>query len=715
MSFMTRHPGWALAVSLAVGIGLHESGARSPKTIHAAVKAENTDWPVTGGSAANIHYSRLKQINTSNVSTLQEVWRFDTNEGGGLETTPLVINGVLYAYTPNQKVLALDGASGKQLWEFTPEKPSRKVQRGLVYWQSGNDKRIFANISSYVYALDATTGKVIPSFGNNGRIDVRENLRDDAKSVSVGISSPGVIYKDLLILGDAMEESLPAPPGDVRAYDVHTGALRWAFHTIPRPGEFGYETWPKDAWKYSGAANNWAGMAVDTEHGIVYVPTGSAATDWYGADRIGDDLFANSLVALNAETGKRIWHFQAVHHDLWDRDFPAPPTLVTVLRNGKQVPAVAQTTKQGTMFLFDRLNGTPLFPIENRKFPASTVPGEVTSAEQPVPTKPAPFSRQLITENDLTDRTPEAHQWAVKRFHEIRSEGQFIPVSVGKETMMFPGTYGGAEWGGSAFDPATYILYVNADDYGLTESLAKHQEGSLGRSYYMEHCSVCHGADRKGSPPDVPSLIGVESRLTRDQFGDTIQMGRGRMPAFSKLANHGVEMEALRKYLANGEIETPGGGASAQPADKTTAPKFDFTGYNFFNDPDGYPAVRPPWGTLNAINLNTGEYVWKVPLGEYPALVAKGMKDTGSQNLGGPIVTDGGLLFIGATIADRKFRAYDKATGKLLWETTLPLSANCTPITYEVNGRQYIAICAGGQRDLSRPSGGMYLGFALPQ
>jgi quinoprotein glucose dehydrogenase len=715
MSFMTRHAFWALAVSLAVGTGLHESVARSPKTIHAAVKAENTDWPVTGGSATNIHYSRLKQINTSNVSTLQEVWRFDTKEAGGLETTPLVINGVLYAYTPNQKVIALDGASGKQLWEFTPEKPSRKVQRGLVYWQSENDKRIFANISSYVYALDATTGKVISSFGNNGRIDVRENLRDDAKSVSVGISSPGVIYKDLLILGDAMEESLPAPPGDVRAYDVNTGALRWAFHTIPRPGEFGYETWPKDAWKYSGAANNWTGMAVDTEHGIVYVPTGSAATDWYGADRVGDDLFANSLVALNAETGKRIWHFQAVHHDLWDRDFPAPPTLVTVLRNGKQVPAVAQTTKQGTMFLFNRLNGTPLFPIENRKFPASTVPGEVTSAEQPVPTKPAPFSRQLITENDLTDRTPEAHQWAVKRFHEIRSEGQFIPVSVDKETMMFPGTYGGAEWGGSAFDPATYILYVNADDYGLTESLAKHQEGSLGRSYYMEHCSVCHGADRKGSPPDVPSLIGVESRLTRDQFGDTIQMGRGRMPAFSKLANHGVEMEALRKYLANGEIETPGGGPSPQPADKTTAPKFDFTGYNFFNDPEGYPAVRPPWGTLNAINLNTGEYVWKVPLGEYPALVAKGMKDTGSQNLGGPIVTDGGLLFIGATIADRKFRAYDKATGKLLWETTLPLSANCTPITYEVNGRQYIAICAGGQRDLSRPSGGMYLGFALPQ
>jgi quinoprotein glucose dehydrogenase len=715
MSFIKRHACWAVSVSLAVGIGLHVGEARSSKTVDAAVKAESTDWPVTGGSAANIHYSTLKQINTQNVSTLQEVWRFDTKEGGGLETTPLVIDGVLYAYTPNQKVFALDGASGKQLWEFTPAKPSRKVQRGLVYWQSGNDRRIFANISSYVYALDAATGKVISSFGDNGRIDVRENLRDDAKTVSVSISSPGVIYKDLLILGDAMEESLPVPPGDVRAYDVHTGQLRWTFHTIPRPGEFGYDTWPKDAWKYSGAANNWTGMAVDTEHGIVYVPTGSAATDWYGADRIGDDLFANSLVALNAETGKRIWHFQAVHHDLWDRDFPAPPTLVTVLRQGKSVPAVAQTTKQGTMFLFNRLNGAPLFPIENRKFPASTVPGELAAIEQPVPTKPAPFSRQLITEADLTDRTPEVHQWAVNRFKQIRSEGQFVPVSVDKETMMFPGTYGGAEWGGSAFDPATYILYVNADDYGLTESLAKHQEGSLGRTYYMEHCSVCHGADRKGSPPDVPSLIGVESRLTRDQFGDTIQMGRGRMPAFSKLANHGVEMEALRKYLANGEIETPGGGAKAPSADKATEPKFDFTGYNFFNDPEGYPGVRPPWGTLNAINLNTGEYVWKVPLGEYPALAAKGMKDTGSQNLGGPIVTDGGLLFIGATIADRKFRAYDKATGKLLWETTLPLSANCTPITYEVNGRQYVAICAGGQRDLSRPSGGMYLGFALPQ
>src|ERR1700733_14215593 len=276
MSFTNRHACWALAVSLAVGLGLHERGARSPQTVHAAVKAETTDWPVTGGSAANIHYSTLKQINTQNVSTLQEVWRFDTKEGGGLETTPLVIDGVLYAYTPNQKVFALDGASGKQLWEFTPEKPSRKVQRGLVYWQSGNDRRIFANISSYVYALDAATGKVISSFGDNGRIDVRENLRDDAKTVSVSISSPGVIYRDLLILGDAMEESLPVPPGDVRAYDVHTGQLRWTFHTIPRPGEFGYDTWPKDAWKYSGAANNWTGMAVHTEHGIVYVPTGSA-------------------------------------------------------------------------------------------------------------------------------------------------------------------------------------------------------------------------------------------------------------------------------------------------------------------------------------------------------------------------------------------------------------------------------------------------------
>jgi quinoprotein glucose dehydrogenase len=473
-------------------------------------------------------------------------------------------------------------------------------------------------------------------------------------------------------------------------------------------------TWPKDAWTRVAAAGNWAGMAVDTARGIVYVPTASAHNDEYGADRVGDDLFADSLIALNAKTGERIWHFQGVHHDIWDRDFPAPPNLVTVIRNGKEVPAIAQTSKQGYLFLFNRVDGTPLFPIENRPALPSDVPGEVAAKEQPFPTKPAPFSRQRITEDMLTNRTPEAHAWAVKRFAEIRSDGQFVPMSVGKDTLMWPGFDGGGEWGGTAFDPQTHILYINANDVGLTESLVKHDpNSSVGSTVYMSHCSGCHGANRAGSPPEIPSLIGVQTRLTALQMTNTIQVGRGRMPAFPELANDGVEYKALMRFLATGEDKIRDSAQSS--ASGTEEPKYDFTGYKKFLDPDGYPAVVPPWGTLNAINLNTGEYVWKIPFGEYPELIAKGLKNTGSESYGGPVVTAGGLIFIGATVADKKFRAYDKATGKQLWETTLPLGATATPATYEVNGRQYVVIAAGGMRDPVTPSGGIYVAFALPK
>jgi quinoprotein glucose dehydrogenase len=676
-----------------------------------AKKNVDTEWPVYGGSAANTHYSKLSQINVGNVSKLQEVWRFDTKEGGGLETTPVIVDGVLYGFTPLLKVFALDAASGKLAWEFVPpgRETPRKV-RGLAYWTDGSDKRILANVSPYVYAIDATTGKAIPAFGENGRIDLRENLRGDPKLQSVGVSSPGVVYQDLLIVGGSMEPS----SSDIRAYDVHSGRLRWTFHVVPHPGEFGYDTWPKDAWTRVAAAGNWAGMAVDTARGIVYVPTASAHNDEYGADRVGDDLFADSLIALNAQTGERIWHFQGVHHDIWDRDFPAPPDLVTVIRNGKEVPAIAQTSKQGYLFLFNRVDGTPLFPIENRPALPSDVPGEVAAKEQPFPTKPAPLSRQLITEDMLTNRTPEAHAWAVKRFAEIRSDGQFVPMSVGKDTLMWPGFDGGGEWGGSAFDPQTHIIYINANDVGLTESLVKHDpNSSVGSTVYMSHCSGCHGANRAGSPPEIPSLIGVQTRLTALQLTNTIQVGRGRMPAFPELANDGVEYKALMRFLATGEDKTRDSAQSSGSG--AEQPKYDFTGYKKFLDPDGYPAVVPPWGTLNAINLNTGEYVWKIPFGEYPELAAKGLKNTGSESYGGPVVTAGGLIFIGATVADKKFRAYDKATGKLLWETTLPLGATATPATYEVNGRQYVVVAAGGMRDPVTPSGGMYVAFALPK
>src|SRR6516165_10064405 len=414
--------------------------------------AEQRDWPGYGGGPEETRYSSLAQINRSNARQLKVAWTFDSTETGGLQTSPIVVDGALYAYTPSQKVIALDAATGRLRWKFDSGITGWQPARGVAYWASGKDKRIFAGIMNFVYALDAGTGKPIPSFGNDGRIDLRQDLGRDPESQSIALTSPGIIYKDLLIVGGREPETLPCPPGDIRAYDVRTGKLRWSFHTIPHPGEFGYETWPKGAWRYSGAANNWAGMALDVERGIVYAPTGSAAFDFYGADRVGDNLFANCLIALNAETGERIWHFQGVRHDLWDRDFPSPPVLVTVRQGGKSVDAVAQPSKQGYVFLFDRLTGKPLFPLEYRDYPGSLLPGEVTAREQGLPTKPAPYARQTVTEDMLTKRTPEMHRWALEKFQAMRNDGQFVPFTVRRDTVVFPGFDGGAEWGGSAAD-----------------------------------------------------------------------------------------------------------------------------------------------------------------------------------------------------------------------------------------------------------------------
>ncbi len=677
---------------------------------------EQRDWPIYGGAAENNHYSPLAQINRSNVKQLAVAWTFDSQEEGGLQTSPIVVEGVLYGITPTQKIFALDAATGKLFWKFDSGVRGTQANRGLAYWTDAAEpdgakkesKRILVGVMNFVYALDALTGRPIASFGNHGRIDLRENLgREPVAAQSVYLTSPGIVYKDLLIVGGRNPETLPAPPGDVRAFDVRTGKLRWAFHTIPHPGEAGYETWPKEAWKTSGGANNWAGMALDPKRGIVYVPTGSAAFDFYGADRVGDDLFANCLIALNAQTGERIWHFQGVRHDIWDRDFPAPPVLLTVKRDGKDVDAVAQTSKLGFVYLFDRTNGTPLFPIEYHKYPASTVPGEVTASEQPLPSRPAPYARQLLTEDLLTNRTPEAHQWALERFRKFESNGQFIPFSVGKDTVVFPGFDGGAEWGGAAVDPETGVLYVNSNDAAWTSSLIPNTPENSGRGIYLSQCSVCHGEKMTGSPPAIPSLARVRDHLNPMQIVATIKNGKGRMPGFPNLSDD--RLFALVQYLYSGESKelTSGGPLPL-------AMKYRFTGYRKFLDPQGYPAVLPPWGTLNAINLNSGEYAWKIPLGEYPELAAKGQNNTGTENYGGPIVTAGGLVFIGATSFDRKFRAFDKSTGAMLWETTLPFGGNATPVTYEVNGRQLVVIAAGGGKDLRSGSGGAYVAFALP-
>ena len=680
-----------------------------------SAESKNRDWPVYGGAVEGGHYSPLTQINKLNVKQLQVAWTFDTEETGGLQTSPIVVKGVLYGLSPSQKIFALDAATGKLKWKYDPGIVGTQPDRGLAYWSgaNGKDERIVVGVMNFVYALDAETGQPVATFGDHGRIDLRENLGRDPATASIVLTSPALVYKDLIIVGGREPETLPAPPGDIRAYDARSGKLRWIFHTIPHPGEFGYDTWPKDAWKTSGAANNWAGMALDSKTGILYVPTGSASFDFYGADRVGDDLFANCLIALNAETGERIWHFQGVRHDLWDRDFPSAPALVTVKRKGRDVAAVAQTSKQGFVYLFNRANGTPLFPIEYRKYPHSNLPGEVTAEEQGLPTKPAPYARQSLTEDMLTNRTPEMHQWALEQFRSFRNDGQFVPFSVGKDSIVFPGFDGGAEWGGPAVDPETGMIYVNANDIPWTGALAEntaHESSAAG--IYQSQCAICHGDNRAGSPPVFPSLTdlgktGVGGRLGPEPIAEVIQKGRGRMPAFPNLS--AAQISALISYLTQSKDEMPD---PTQPAPHI---KYRFTGYKKFLDPAGYPAVVPPWGTLNAINLNTGEYVWKIPLGEFPELAAQGLKNTGTDNYGGPVVTAGGLLFIGATNYDKKFRAFDKSTGELLWETVLPFSGNATPITYEVDGRQYVAIAAGGGKDPRSKSGGAYVAFALPK
>ena len=680
-------------------------------------------WEAYGGGPESLRYSTLDQINRDNVGQLEVAWTYDTGdvfEGSEMQCNPIVVDGVLYATTPKMRVLALNAGTGELIWSFDPFEdgsPRQRRNRGVVYWAEGddrpndrrNDPRILVTARHFLYALNAADGKPILSFGADGRVDLREGLDREPNRISISAATPGVIYKDLLILGSLVSEALPAAPGDIRAYDVRTGALRWSFHTIPHPGEAGYETWPTDAWQYTGGANSWAGMSVDVERGIVYCPTGSAAYDFYGANRRGDNLFANSLIALDAETGKRIWHFQAVRHDVWDRDFPAPPNLVRVKRDGRFVDAVAQIAKSGHVWVFDRETGEPLFPIEYRDLPASKVEGEVLAEQQPLPLKPPPIARQIFTEEMITRRTPQAHEAVLERFRTIHSGDQFTaPSEAG--TVIFPGYDGGGEWGGAAFDPETGLLYVNANEMPwilrlVEKPRADEQVG--GRFLYLSHCATCHKEDLSGTPPEFPTLVGVGDKLNRGEFIGVTRRGAGRMPGFGHLGADGLN--AVADYVLYGEDSESGGSAGPSPIDL----RYAGDGYNKFLDPDGYPAIEPPWGTLNAVNLDTGEIAWKIPFGEFPELVEQGIRDTGSENYGGPIVTAGGLVFIGATNHDAKFHVFNKLTGKLLWETTLPAGGNATPAMYEVEGRQFVVIGAGGGKS-GQPSGGSYVAFALP-
>lgn len=597
------------------GGGAQESGSLEASAPWPVVSARRSrDWPHVGNDPGRTRFSPLKQINKRNVATLQVAWTFHTRDAGNgstIECTPIIVGGVMYLTTPRLRIVALDAATGKAIWMHDPK--ASGVNRGVAYWTDGKISRILAGLpDGRLLSLDARTGRLDPGFGKGGTVALRDNYERDLKGLQYGCTSAPSIYENLVIVPIINSEGQPGAPGDVRAFDVRTGREVWRFHTVPHPYEFGNETWAEDSWKNRSGANAWAGYTVDTRNGIVFAATGSPASDFYGGDRKGDNLFANCLIALDARTGRRLWHFQTVHHDLWDSDNPCPPVLCVV--KGRE--AVALPTKTGFVYVFARRTGKSFFPIVARPAPASPIPGEAAAPTQPMPLAPPPLSAQMVTEADFTTRTPEAAAEMRERVkkEKLRFGSWRMPPSV-EGTIIAPGYHGGANWSGGAYDPTSGLLYVNTND--------------------------------------IPSIV--------------------RMSPNSR-AGH------------------------------------DFTGYRWLRDKDGYPGVKPPWGHLTAVNLNRGTFAWRIPLGTYPELEDK---TTGCENFGGAIVTAGGLVFIGST-RDEKFRAFDSATGKLLGEWQLPAGGYAAPATYQVNGRQYVVIAAGGGGKIGTRSGDSYVTFALP-
>ena len=676
----------------------------------------NVDWPAYLGDNGRSLYSSLLQINRSNVSQLKVAWTYETGDKGEYQANNLIIAGVLYTASPTRKVIALDAATGRELWKWDArsERPGAGGgrQRGLVFWQNdaGGEQRLFTGVGNHLYALDPKSGQPIRNFGENGSIHLGTGL-DVEGTPSVGLNTPGVTYKDLLIIGGI------GGPGAVRAFDVRTGLRRWIFHLIPRPGELGYETWPAEAYKSATGLMPWSGQSLDEKRGIVYIPTKTAEPDFYGGHRHGMNLFANSLVALDASTGKRLWHYQIVHHDLLDKDLPCPPVLLTVTQAGKRIDAVAQGTKHGRVFVFDRVTGTPLWPIEEKPVPQSELRGEQAWPTQPFPTKPAPLMRQGYGEADASNISLQAYTNTLERIRLSPNFGPFPAPSL-KETIMFPGFDGGMEWGGGAADPdGIYYVNVNEMPWLMQMVETRRADGTSvprGERDYMTLCAACHGLDRAGNAVGgFPSLIDVGSRKPREQLSLITKQGAGRMPAFDQLSD--AQRNGILDYVlaTNQPSLSRREGGDVVPDSRNTTPEYAFSGFRRWLDAEGYPAIKPPWGTLNAVDLNTGDIKWKVPLGEYPKLRARGIPPTGTENYGGPVVTASGLVFIAAT-ADETIRAFDKRTGAILWQAELPFGGNATPSTYMVNGRQFVVISAGGAKS-GRPAGGSIVAFALPE
>lgn len=696
-----------------------------------------SNWPIYGGNEYGNRYSDLDQINIANVGKLEPIWSYDSNlpgqvNKGQIQCQPIVVDEVLYGTSSDLRLFALKADTGEELWSYSPkfngDTKAKNTSRGVTYWENENDKRILYTVGSNIYAINAQTGLPVSSFGNNGKVDLRQGLtsgiENNIESLPITATSPGVVFKDLYIIGSSVSEGGNAAPGHIRAFSIETGELQWVFHTIPQPGEPGYETWPKEAYKEVGGVNNWAGMVVDHKRSAIYFGTGSPSSDFYGANRKGKNLYANCIISLDAESGKLNWYYQTVYHDLWDRDISCQPNLSTIDFQGEKVDVVVQATKDGLLYILDRDTGESLFPVENRPVPTSGLPGESPWEVQKFPLKPAPFSKQLLTEADITQLSQESHRFVMDVFKNYNSESKFSPPSE-KGTLIF-GYSGGAEWGGNAIDKKG-IFYQNANQEPwilqmiAVDSLNSGNNGDYGKSVYVKNCVMCHGANREGGGM-YPSLMGLNKRLSKSELKKTIVSGSGRMPSFAYLSSE--ELNSLIAHL----LEVPKSELPKVSEHEFTAkasidsskinkkafgfePKYVVKSWKKLEDQNGYPGIKPPWGTLNAIDLATGEYLWTIPLGEYEELTAKGIPITGTINYGGPIVTAGGLIFIAAT-RDEKIRAFDKSNGTQLWEYKLPAAGFATPITYKVKGKQYVVIAAAGGRGLKYS--GEYVAFALP-
>ncbi|GJM29807.1 MAG: hypothetical protein DHS20C17_24420 [Cyclobacteriaceae bacterium] len=700
---------------------------------------QHRSWAVYRGDEGSNAYSALNQINKENVHTLKVAWTYRTGEGQvsgsrpSIQCNPIVVNNRLYATSAGLKIFALDAATGEQLWEFDPsgENPEEKVagtNRGISYWEKEGDQRLFYSVRNQLLAINANTGQLVSEFGSHGAVDLRADLgREYDENTQIENTSPGVIFQDLIIIGSSVLEAYGAAPGHIRAYNVKTGSLQWIFHTIPHPGEFGYETWPKDYYLTGGGANAWGGLSIDRDRGMVFAPIGAATHDFYGADRVGEGLFANSVLALDAATGAYRWHFQVSHHDVWDYDLPAAPNLVRVNHKGREIDAVAQLTKQGLIFLLDRETGEPLFEVEELPVPMSTVPGESTWPTQPFPVKPPPLVRHNFDLSLVTDISPESRANVLEQINGFTLGSIYTPPSI-QGTVQIPGFRGGAEWSGGAFDPETGTIYIGVNDMPNLVQLIESQPverpklsdfgdlQSFGSSVYQANCAACHGIDRKGSI-NFPSLTLVKDSIPLSVMRDLLKTGRGMMPSFKTLPE--TERRAVLSYLYELAADEA---MKIMPLEENqleqdiitdSTQRYKLKAYKQLRDHLGYPGIKPPWGNLCAVNLNTGVITWKVPLGEYPELSDRGIPPTGTQLFGGGVVTAGGLVFIGAS-RDEKFRAFDKDTGEILWEFQLPAGGYATPATYEVEGTQFLIIAAGGGGFQGTKTGDNYLAFKLP-